>query len=536
MSTARSEDFSKLRSYLWPIHNFELKKFLPMLGIFFFLSLNYNILRNLKDTLVVTAPDSGAEVIPFIKVYIMFPLAVAMTALFAWLSRKISREKIFYSIVSFFLLFFAFFITVLYPYQHFFHPSTSADYLQGVLPQGFYGLIAMYRYWTFCAFYAMSELWSNIILFVLFWAFANEITRISEAKRFYGLLGLGANIAGIVAGQISIWCAMQIVTGPDVDPIQTWQANINMLVSVVLVSGVLALALLRWMHVSVLTDARFYCPEKAKARKKNKHQFTLKESFIYIKNSPYLMSIAMIVIAYNLVINLVEVIWKHEVRALYPNPIDFNIYMNQVSTWIGIVATATALFISGNCIRRFGWTFTAMITPIILLITSIGFFSFMFFGDTLMPLVNPWLGISSLGIIVFFGSLQNVLSRGAKYTVYDATKELAFIPLSDECKLKGKTAIDGIGNRLGKSSGSLIHQLLLMLFSTLSASSPYIAVILLFLIGFWIFSTLSLGKQFNSLALRYETLDRTEQENQAAAVAAAALANKKEEAAQTQAV
>ena len=77
---------------------------------------------------------------------------------------------------------------------------------------------------------------------------------------------------------------------------------------------------------------------------------------------------------------------------------------------------------------------------------------------------------------------------------------MAYIPLSHESKLKGKAAIDGVGSRLGKSGGSFIHQGLLMIFSTLSASSPYVAGFLVAVIGLWIGAVRSLGKQFNAVA------------------------------------
>jgi AAA family ATP:ADP antiporter len=76
---------------------------------------------------------------------------------------------------------------------------------------------------------------------------------------------------------------------------------------------------------------------------------------------------------------------------------------------------------------------------------------------------------------------------------------MAFIPLDHESKLKGKAAIDGVGSRLGKSGGSLIHQGLLMVFATVSSSAPYVAIILMVVIGLWIISVRSLGHQFSSL-------------------------------------
>src|SRR6202043_1169329 len=99
-------------------------------------------------------------------------------------------------------------------------------------------------------------------------------------------------------------------------------------------------------------------------------------------SSKYLIGIAVIVISYNVVINLVEVIWKFEVKELYPNQSEYNVYMNQVSTIISVIATLSALFVSGNAVRKFGWTFTAMMTPAILMLTSVAFFSFFFLKES----------------------------------------------------------------------------------------------------------------------------------------------------------
>jgi len=212
-----------------------------------------------------------------------------------------------------------------------------------------------------------------------------------------------------------------------------------------------------------------------------------------------MLSIAIVVISYNLVINLVEVVWKHEMRELYPNPTDYNIYMSHITSIIGVIATLTALFVSGNSLRKGGWTFTALLTPLILLLTSVGFFAFFFAKGDMAALVIELFGATPLAIVVFFGSLQNILSRAAKYTVFDATKEMAFVPLSRQDQLKGKPVVDGVCSRLGKSGGSLVHQGLLLSFSTITASAPYVAGFLVFVIGIWTAAIRVLGKQFNEL-------------------------------------
>jgi ATP:ADP antiporter, AAA family len=489
--------FGPIRSCVWPVYRHEAKKLVPMFLMIFLICFNYSILRNMKDAVVVTA--SGAEVIPFIKVWVMLPMAVLLTILFTKLSNRFSQERVFYIMISGFLTCFALFAFVLYPLRDLLHPHALANELEKVMPVGCKGLIAMCRNWTFTGFYVMSELWGSIVLNVLFWGFANEVTRIDEARRFYSVFGIGSNIAAILAGQAAIFFSQASFSSfPFFAGREGWEQVQIVLVSVVTICGILAMGIFRWMNNNVLNGPSFEEFHHNKRQTKAKGKLSFRESFSYLSNSKYLLCIAVLVVSYNLVINLVEVVWKDQLRRLYPDPAEFNNYMNNLTSAIGVVSTVTALFMA-KIIGRFGWTKTALITPIVMLVTCAGFFSFLFFRDHLAEVAIALTGTTPLVIAVFFGGAQNCLSKAAKYSVFDATKEMAYIPLSHECKLKGKAAIDGVGSRFGKSGGSLIHQGLLMIFSTLTASAPVVAAFLFVVIFFWIAAARSLGKQFGEL-------------------------------------
>ncbi|MGZ3633752.1 MAG: Npt1/Npt2 family nucleotide transporter, partial [Parachlamydiaceae bacterium] len=493
---AGQPEFSGMRLYLWPIHRYELKKLIPMLIIFFLISFNYNVLRTMKDTLVMYAPASGAEVLPFIKVWAMFPSTLLVTFVFTRLSNRFSRMTVTYVLMSFFLVYFALFVGVLYPYRESLEPTTLVSFLQQWLPLSFKWPILMFQNWIFTSFYVMAELWSNIVFFVLIWGFANQVTRLSEAKRFYGLLGVGANFSGILAGQASVFLS-RMSFNPTFPYGETkWEQSMLFLVLMVIAAGVVVLGLLRWMQNHVLNDPVYYDPMEAKAEGRVQGRLSMREAFKYLLRSRYLLFLALIVISYNIVINLTEVIWKYEVKELYPDQSAYSVYMNQVSTVIAIFATMSAMFISGNAIRIFGWTFTAMLTPAILMLTSIGFFGFFFLKAYAPDPSQFLLGFTPLAMVVFMGTSQNVMCRAAKYSVFDATKEMAFVPLSSECKLKGKAAIDGVCSRLGKTGGSLIHQALLLSLASFTFSAPYVAALLFAIILLWIIAVRVVGSEF----------------------------------------
>ena len=501
-----SPSFSKIRAYLWPIYRYELKTFIPLILIFFLVGFNYSLLRATKDALVITARDSGAEALPFLKVWAIVPMAFLFTFIFTRVSNRLTREKIFYAMMSIFLGFFLLFMFVLYPCQDSLHPHTFCDKIQEMLPQGFKGFIAIFRNWTFTLFYIMSEMWSTIIMTVLAWGFTNDVTSVGNARRYYGLLGISINLSGIFAGSLATTMSHNTFNSFLPFGNNAWDQTIFLLTGVIVLAGASCMVLFRYIH---LQGGGYNSPSYHKEHGDSNIKMGLRKNFSYLAKSKYLICIAVIVVTYNIAINLVEVVWKDQVKQLYPNPSDFNAYMGQVLTWIGVIATVASIFISGSVIRRFSWTTSALISPFILLITGIGFFFFFFFKDSSLSSVSVLFNTTPLALCVLFGSLQNCLARASKYTLFDATKELAFIPLSKESKLKGKAAIDGVGSRLGKSGGSLIHQSLLMCFGTVALSTPYVAVLLLFAIGGWMLAVRSLGHKFNAISPASPPLEET---------------------------
>lgn len=492
-----SPSFSKIRAYLWPIYRYELKTFIPLFLIFFLVGFNYSLLRATKDALVITARDSGAEALPFLKVWAIVPMAFLFTFIFTRVSNRLSREKIFYAMMSIFLAFFLLFMFVLYPCQDTLHPHTLCDKVQQILPQGFKGFIAIFRNWTFTLFYIMSEMWSTIIMTVLAWGFTNDVTSVKDAKRYYGLLGISINLSGIFAGSLATTMSHNPFNSYLPFGNNAWDQTIFSLTGIIILAGALCMVLFRYIHNQ---GGGYNAPSYHNEQDHTEVTMGLRKNFKYLSKSKYLICIAVIVVTYNIAINLIEVVWKDQVKQLYPSPSDFNAYMGQVLTWIGVIATVASIFISGTVIRRFSWTTSALISPIIILITGIGFFFFFFFKDSSLASVSVLFNTTPLALCVLFGSLQNCLARASKYTLFDATKELAFIPLSKESKQKGKAAIDGVGSRLGKSGGSVIHQTLLMCFGTVALSTPYVAVLLLFAIGGWMLAVRSLGKKFNIIS------------------------------------
>ena len=63
--------------------------------------------------------------------------------------------------------------------------------------------------------------------------------------------------------------------------------------------------------------------------------------------------------------------------------------------------------------------------------------------------------------------------------------QMAYIPLDDESKVKGKAAIEVLGSRIGKSGGSLVQQLLVLVFGNIISAAPVLVVLYYSVLGWW---------------------------------------------------
>jgi AAA family ATP:ADP antiporter len=337
----------------------ELKKIVPLAIMFFCILFNYTILRDTKDVLIVTAPGSSAEAIPFLKTWVNLPGAVAFTVAYSAMANRLGRQQLFYSVLGPFLGFFGAFAWLIYPMRNALHPVAFAAKLAAVLPAGFAAPIAVMQNWTYSLFYLLANMWGSVVVSLLFWGLANEVTTVKEAKKYYPLFGLFANVALIFSGQFVRYVSNLHATLPvGVDP---WGVSLKLMMSSVVVLGGVIAACFRYLNVAVidpqererarleesqLVDAALkegglaassqLKPGKA-AKKKKKPSMSFMESAKYLASSKYIRNLATLVIAYGMSINLVEVTWKGKLKQAFPNPVEYSAFMGSFSSMTGVV-------------------------------------------------------------------------------------------------------------------------------------------------------------------------------------------------------
>jgi AAA family ATP:ADP antiporter len=133
--------------------------------------------------------------------------------------------------------------------------------------------------------------------------------------------------------------------------------------------------------------------------------------------------------------------------------------------------TLIMMLVGRSIFARFGWRTAALVTPSMMGITGVLFFLLTIFSGILTPVAAKF-NTTPLFLSVLVGAVQNILSKSSKYSLFDPCKEMAYIPLDQESKTKGKAAIDVVGNPMGKSGGAMIQQILIFTVGSLANATP----------------------------------------------------------------
>ncbi len=512
--TKSKPEFNKFQAAVWPIHGYEMKKFLPMSLMMFFILFVYTLVRDLKDTLVVsTAHCGGAECIPAIKLWGVMPIAVIALIIFAKLVNKFDSQKVFYIIITFFMAFYALFGFVLFPLSNSIHMSEAT--IEALRANTIPALRSFMYYkwplignWSYSLFYILSELWGSLVISALFWQFANQITKKTEVKRFYGLFACIGNFGLIFSGSLVKFLGGNTKKAEAAGVKNAFQTNVMWQMFFVLLAASAILGLYTYINKCILTDSRFYDPALV-AKKKEKPKMGIGESIKCIFTSPYLLLICVLVMGYGIAINLSEVVWKAQGKLYYGSSHAFNQMMGNLSITTGLVTIFITLTAS-NLLRKCSWRTAALITPISVLVLGGLFFGIVWYENVNGVNANLF-GFNVLALAVGFGLVQDALSKGIKYSLFDTTKQMTYIPLDPDLKTKGQAAVEVIGGRLGKAGGSLINETLLSIFAgaTMTGLVGIIAPIVLIVVGLWTGSVFGLNKKYTALLKQRETEEAT---------------------------
>lgn len=474
-------------------------KFLYILSIFFLISFVYNILQPLKKTIIMNV-GAGAEIMPYLKPFAVVPSSILVTWYFLYLTHKFDRNKVFRLIILTFLGYFSLYTFVLAPYREFLAAHTVANFLEYALPASFHAGPAVLRYWMDSLFYVSAELWGSAVLSTLLWGTVHEISSYEEAQQYYPFYTVAANSSGILSGHI---LSSTMCLGYNENFRYghcAWDQCFLWVMLTVLFSSALSLVLFRQFVQSGYSQTaknRESLCEKAQ-RKANKPRLSLRNIATSLAQSRNLFYIAIIVVVYNLVYNLSDVVVNKQIHLAYPDdPKALSAFLGDIDKYKSILATFLSVFVSSYSLKRFGWTVTALVTPLAYILTGTLFYCCFILNSHGWLAYSTFMALDPTTIVLYLGGLHFCATKGAKYSLFDATKEMAYHSLNTEERTSGKAVVDGIVSRFGKSGGSFIMFVLFAFVGNdITLTTPYIFTIVTFITLFWFYAVINLGQRF----------------------------------------
>jgi AAA family ATP:ADP antiporter len=489
-----------IQEYLWPIKSDELRVFLPMAVLLAALLFNFATLRSIKDSIIL--PKLGAEVISFIKLWFVFPSSIIFTIIYFKLSNKFDINGLFLIVISFFLFIIFVFGFFIFPNQEYFHIDEKKLSIISDAYPSLYWYIQIIGKWSYTVIYVFSELWGVILIQLLYWQFANHFFSTEQAKRIYPILNLVANLGLIFAGfiivssgkeeMVKIFMYLGIIENNNLSS----QNSIKLLTIFTILVGLVAII---FFKISLKNLISYTAKSNSKIiPKKSRTKLSLKESIYLILHSKYIGYLIIMIMSYGLAVNLIEGPWKAKVSELYPTTREYLNFTGNFNIALGIFGIVGSIFVS-NLVRKASWGIAAMSVPLIVGVWGITLFLFIIISNIYDN--KTIFGFSFIYLAVFIGSVQNIISKSTKYSLFDSTKELAYITLPLELRTKGKAAVDIIGAKFGKSLGAIIQSVAFTIIPGSSFESFYVYLALIFttVILIWMFSVHKLSIEYKIL-------------------------------------
>jgi AAA family ATP:ADP antiporter len=321
--------------------------------------------------------------------------------------------------------------------------------------------------WVPYALFVFMEV-VNIMMFFQFYLFAGTIFDTRQAKRIYGVLGVGGAVASILSG---------LALRPFTNLFGTEAVIILTVVFIILWVVMIHLARAFMRPVEPTPTATSGAQASASGRLDG-----------------YLRTMAIVIAATILVATIVEYQFKIISTRDFTDAAELTAFFGSFFALVGFLQILIRLFLVGNLLSRFGILAGLILLPVALAVSSAA------------VLISPMLITA-----VLLKAADQVL----RYTLNETAMELLWVPIAPQRRLAVKPIINGtIPTVLQGIAGLLIF------FVVSSFEIRALSVIVLIIIAIWIVMTLRLRQgyidelmksiQSRELALEDLTIDTTD--------------------------
>jgi AAA family ATP:ADP antiporter len=254
----------------------------------------------------------------------------------------------------------------------------------------------------------------GVVLVEQFWSLTNSIYTTRDGRSWYGLVGTGGLVGGMVGG----WLSASLIR---FTPIKTPDLLLTAAGIIGVIFG------LTWFMGRV----GMYCEVDRAVRP----AAPANDGWRALGHSRYLLTIACLLLLAQLASPLVEYQFLSAVEGVYTEREGRTAFLSSFYSILGVVSVAVNLALTPLVHRFLGPIAGLLVQPLLMLVSSWGF------------LLQPTL---------LFGGAARISDRALSYSINRASKELLYVPVDPVLIYQAKAWIDMFGYRTFKILGSII--------------------------------------------------------------------------------
>jgi AAA family ATP:ADP antiporter len=279
---------------------------------------------------------------------------------------------------------------------------------------GFWLLFQRDASWVSVAFYLMAQI-LGVLLISQFWTVANLVYDPRQAKRLFGFIGGGAPLGGVAGSALAT----------NAERIGSANLLLPAAAGMLLCAGVVAYISARERFEGVAT---------ASVKEEKGVGFT--EAFNLLRQSRHLQIIALVISFASIGAATIEqqLNMAAEVSKGANQTDAITAFLARVGVWTSSIGFVIQVWLTSKIHRYLGIGFALLVLP-------------MSMGSTAAVML--------LNGALWAPALARIIDQSLRYTVDKTTREILFLPLPADIKLKAKSFVDVTVDRAAKAGGAL---------------------------------------------------------------------------------
>lgn len=325
----------------------------------------------------------------------------------------------------------------------------------------FGGILIGFRIWLIhpdpvaaTAFYIFVDI-LGVVLVEQFWSLTNAIYSTSEGKSWYGFIGTGGLLGGVIGGSLAgLLLNHTSLQTPDL---------------LTVAAGILGITLVLSL---IMNRLGLYCEAEGSAQ-----EVVSKGGWKAITKNRYLILIAAILLLAQFASPVIEFQFLKTVEITYPDLEPRTAFLSYFFGLLGLVSIGVNLGLTPLVHRTLGVIAGLLVQPLVITVCALGF------------LVSPTL---------MWSAAAKISDRGLSYSINRASRELLYVPIDTVLIYQAKAWIDMFGYRLFKIFGSLLI-LMFTRWLPVAVSIPRLSWLVAGICFLWFFVILQLRTEYGLL-------------------------------------